>query len=110
MTSTNFDDILDQPYKYGFVSDIESDTLPPGLNEDVIHFISAKKEEPQFMLDFRLKTYRHWLTLEEPDWAKINYPKPDFQKIIYYSAPKEKKKLGSLDEVDPAIIEVYNKL
>ncbi len=110
MTSTNFDDILDQPYKYGFVSDIESDTLPPGLNEDVIRFISAKKNEPQFMLDFRLKAYRHWLTLEEPDWAKVNYPKPDFQKIIYYSAPKEKKKLGSLDEVDPAIIEVYNKL
>lgn len=110
MTSSNFDDILDQPYKYGFVSDIESDTLPPGLNEDVIRYISAKKNEPQFMLDFRLKAYRHWLTLEEPDWAKVNYPKPDFQKIIYYSAPKQKKKLGSLDEVDPAIIEVYNKL
>ncbi len=110
MTSTNFDDILDQPYKYGFVSDIESETLPPGLDEDVIRFISAKKEEPQFMLDFRLKAYRHWLTLEEPDWAKVNYQKPDFQKIIYYSAPKIKKKLGSLDEVDPAIIEVYNKL
>lgn len=110
MTSTNFDEFLDQPYKYGFVSDIESDTLPPGLNEDVIRYISAKKEEPQFMLDFRLKAYRHWLTLEEPDWAKVNYPKPDFQKIIYYSAPKQKKKLGSLDEVDPAILEVYNKL
>ncbi len=110
MTSTNFDEFLDQPYKYGFVSDIESDTLPPGLNEDVIRYISAKKEEPQFMLDFRLKAYRHWLTLEEPDWAKVDYPKPDFQKIIYYSAPKQKKKLGSLDEVDPAILEVYNKL
>ncbi|MBA2661112.1 MAG: Fe-S cluster assembly protein SufB [Bradymonadaceae bacterium] len=109
-TTSNLEALLDKPYKYGFVSDIESDTIAPGLSEDVIRFISAKKGEPEFMLEFRLKAYRHWLTLEEPEWANVHYEKPDFQKIIYYSAPKQKKKLDSLDEVDPQILEVYAKL
>ncbi|MFU8804024.1 MAG: Fe-S cluster assembly protein SufB [Bradymonadaceae bacterium] len=109
MTS-NIESLIDRPYKYGFVSDIEADTLPPGLNEDVIRHISAIKGEPEFMLEFRLKAYRHWLTLEEPEWANVHYEKPNFQDIIYYSAPKEKEKKGSLDEVDPAILEVYEKL
>lgn len=101
---------VSEKYKYGFVSDIESETAPIGLNEDIIRFISAKKEEPEWMLEWRLKAYRYWLEMEEPDWAKVNYPKIDFQDIYYYSAPKQKEKLKSLDEVDPEILEVYNKL
>ena len=96
-------------YKYGFVSDIESDDAPPGLNEDIVRFISAKKDEPQWLLDFRLKSFRHWLTLEEPHhWGKIGYPPVDYQQTIYYSAPKAKYK--SLDEVDPELLAVYDKL
>jgi Fe-S cluster assembly protein SufB len=102
--------LVDQDYKYGFVTDIEADSLPPGLNEEVIRVISRKKGEPQFMLDWRLKSYRNWLKLEEPDWAHLHYPPIDYQSIIYYSAPKEKKKLNSLDEVDPELLETYNKL
>jgi Fe-S cluster assembly protein SufB len=97
-------------YKYGFVTDIETDSLPPGLNEDTIRAISAKKKEPQFMLEWRLKAFRHWLTLTEPTWANIKYPPIDYQKIIYYSAPKQMKKLDSLDEVDPKLLETYKKL
>ncbi|RAL25256.1 Fe-S cluster assembly protein SufB [Lujinxingia litoralis] len=108
--SSNIESMLDRPYKYGFVSDIETETIPPGLNEDVIRLISAKKNEPEFMLEFRLKAYRHWLTLEEPDWANVNYPRPNFDEIIYYAAPKQKEKKASLDEVDPDILEVYEKL
>ncbi|MDH5457796.1 MAG: Fe-S cluster assembly protein SufB, partial [Nitrospinota bacterium] len=85
-------------YKYGFTTDIESDTLPKGLNEDVVRAISMKKKEPQFMLDFRLKAYRKWLTMKEPAWPNVHYPKIDFQDISYYSAPKPKKKIESLDE------------
>ena len=96
-------------YKYGFVSDIESDDAPPGLSEDIVRFISAKKDEPQWMLDYRLKAFRHWLTLEEPHhWGKLGYPPIDYQETIYYSAPKAKYK--SLDEVDPALLAVYDKL
>ncbi len=102
--------MIDQPYKYGFVTDIESDTLPPGLSEDTIRFISARKEEPAWLLEWRLKAYRHWLTLEEPTWANVAYPRPDFQSIIYYAAPKPKKQLQSLDEVDPQLLETYEKL
>jgi Fe-S cluster assembly protein SufB len=109
MTS-QIESLIDRPYKYGFVSDIESDTLPPGLDESVIRHISKIKGEPEFMLNFRLKAYEHWLSLEEPTWANVHYPKPNFQDIIYYSAPKQKEKKGSLDEVDPAILEVYEKL
>ena len=103
--------LVNQPYKYGFVTDIESDTLPPGLSEDVIRLISAKKNEPEFMLQFRLKAYRKWLTMKEPNWAHVNYPAINYQNIIYYSAPKQKKeKLNSLDDVDPTLLETFEKL
>jgi len=97
-------------YKYGFVSDIDADNAPKGLNEDIIRFISAKKNEPEWMLTYRLEAYRHWLTMEEPDWAHVSYQKPDFQDIIYYSAPKPKKVLKSLDEVDPELLKTFDKL
>ncbi|MBT92935.1 MAG: Fe-S cluster assembly protein SufB [Euryarchaeota archaeon] len=100
---------IEQDYKYGFVTDIEQDTLPPGLNEDVIRSISAIKNEPDFMLEWRLKSYNQWLKMKEPTWAKVDYPKIDYQAISYYSAPK-KKELKSLDEVDPEILKTYNKL
>ena len=97
-------------YKYGFVTDIDADNAPKGLNEDIIRFISAKKNEPTWMLDYRLTAFRHWLTMEEPDWAHVSYQKPDFQDIIYYSAPKPKKVLKSLDEVDPELLKTFQKL
>ncbi len=99
-------------YKYGWTSDIESETIPVGLNEDVIRLISAKKEEPEWMLEWRLKAYEAWKRFdgEEPTWAKVTYDKPDFQAISYYSAPKEKKKLKSLDEVDPEMLATFEKL
>ena len=87
-------------YKYGFTSDIEMETLPKGLNEDTIRAISAKKNEPEFLLEYRLKAFRHWLTLEEPQWPNVDYPPVDYQDIIYYAAPKKKPKLNSLDEAD----------
>ncbi len=98
-------------YKYGFVTDVESESAPPGLNEDVIRLISSKKSEPEFLLEWRLKAYRHWLTMAQPSWAKVRYPPIDFQQIIYYSAPKQKG-FGpkSLDEVDPKLLETYAKL
>ena len=103
--------LVNQPYKYGFVTDIETDTIPRGLSEDVIRLISAKKNEPEFMLEFRLKAYRQWLKMSEPDWPHVNYPAIDYQDIVYYSAPKKKQeKKGSLDEVDPAILETFDKL
>ncbi len=104
------EDLSAQEYKWGFVSDIESDTLAPGLSEEVIRFISAKKEEPQWLLEWRLQAYRHWLTLEEPSWQKVKYPKVDFQAISYYSAPKKKEIKSSLDEVDPELLATYEKL
>jgi Fe-S cluster assembly protein SufB len=97
-------------YKYGFVTDIDADNAPKGLNEDIIRFISAKKNEPEWMLVYRLEAFRHWLTMEEPDWAHVSYQKPDFQEIIYYSAPKPKKVLKSLDEVDPELLKTFQKL
>ena len=100
---------IEQDYKYGFVTDVEQDTLPPGLNEDVIRTISAIKKEPEFMLKWRLKSYRQWLKMREPTWAKVDYNEIDYQAISYYSAPK-KKELKSLDEVDPEILETYKKL
>ncbi|NER95715.1 MAG: Fe-S cluster assembly protein SufB [Symploca sp. SIO1B1] len=103
--------LVDQPYKYGFVTDIETDTVPRGLNEDTIHLISAKKNEPEFMLEFRLKAYRQWQKMAEPSWAHVNYPPIDYQNIIYYSAPKQsKEKLNSLEDVDPALLETFDKL
>ncbi|MBD2167430.1 Fe-S cluster assembly protein SufB [Calothrix membranacea FACHB-236] len=103
--------LVNQPYKYGFVTDIEADTIPRGLNEDIIRLISAKKEEPEFMLEFRLRAYRQWLKMTEPTWPNVKYPPIDYQDIIYYSAPKQKKqKLESLDEVDPTLLETFEKL
>ena len=89
--SSVLENLVNQPYKHGFVTDIESDTAPKGLNEDTIRFISAKKSEPEWLLEFRLKAYRHWLTMQEPRWPNVKYPKIDFQDIIYFSAPKPKK-------------------
>jgi Fe-S cluster assembly protein SufB len=97
-------------YKYGFVTDVETETLPPGLDEGVIRHISAKKGEPAFLLAWRLKAYRHWLTMKEPTWQKAQYPPIDYQKIIYYAAPKPKKTLNSLDEVDPELLKTFDKL
>lgn len=97
-------------YKYGFTTDIESESAPKGLNEATIRFISAKKQEPEWMLEYRLKAFRYWLLMKEPSWAHVNYPKIDFQDIIYYSAPKKKKVLNSLDEVDPELRKTFEKL
>jgi len=97
-------------YKYGFVTDIDADNAPKGLNEDIIRFISKKKNEPEWMLEYRLKAFRYWQTMEEPHWAHVLYPKPNFQDIIYYSAPKPKVQLNSLDEVDPELLKTFEKL
>lgn len=109
-TENDLSRFVDQKYTLGFSTNIESDTAPPGLNEDIIRLISEKKQEPAFMLEFRLKAYRHWLTLKEPTWAMVKYPPINYQDIIYYSAPKQKPKLNSLDEVDPQLLETYAKL
>src|SRR6187402_3586470 len=97
-------------YRYGFVTDIESDKAPKGLSEDTVRFISEKKNEPDWMLQWRLEAYRRWLTMEEPTWARVDYPKIDFQDLYYYSAPKPKKTISSLDEIDPEILKTYEKL
>ena len=106
--------ITSQEYKYGFVTDIEQDSIPPGLDEDVVRLISEKKSEPDWLLEWRLKAFRHWTKLQaagaEPTWAKVHYPPIDYQNIIYYSAPKSKPALDSLDEVDPKLLETYAKL
>ena len=102
--------LIDQPYQHGFVTDIESDTVPKGLDESVIRMISLKKNEPAWLLDFRLGAYRHWLTMTEPTWPNVHYPKIDFQDISYYSAPKPKAKLASMDEVDPELLRTFEKL
>jgi len=102
--------LVNQPYKHGFVTDIESDVVAKGLSEDVIRLISEKKGEPEWLLEFRLKAYRHWLTMTEPTWPNVKYPKIDFQGISYYSAPKAKKKLASMDEVDPELLRTFEKL
>ena len=106
--------LANQEYKYGFVSDIEAEELPPGLSEEVVRWISAKKEEPEWLLKFRLKALRRFQQMleeeHEPSWAKVDYPKIDYQDIIYYSAPKAQKNVDSLDEIDPEILETYNKL
>ena len=109
--SANVKTLVNQPYKYGFITDIETDTIPRGLNEDIIRLISTKKKEPEFMLEFRLKAYRQWLKMTEPNWAHVDYPPIDYQNIIYYSAPKQKKeKLNSIEEVDPTLLETFEKL
>jgi Fe-S cluster assembly protein SufB len=113
MSSTEvskIEELANKEYKYGFITDIEADTLPKGLNEDIIRQLSAKKNEPEFMLEWRLKAYRHWLTMKEPHWANVKYSPVDYQDLSYYSAPKKKPTLKSLDEVDPELLEVYKKL
>jgi len=103
--------LVERPYEHGFVTDIDADTFPPGLDEDVIRRISRIKNEPQFLLDWRLKAYRHWLTMTEPKWAKVHHDRIDYQQISYYSAPKQDKDAPkSLDEVDPKLLETYEKL
>ncbi|MDR1760954.1 MAG: Fe-S cluster assembly protein SufB, partial [Bacteroidales bacterium] len=99
-----------EEYKYGFSSNVESDVFPPGLNEDVVRRISALKQEPEYLLEWRLKAYRHWLTMKHPMWAHLKFNIPDFQAISYYAQPKNKAKYESLDEVDPEIVETFNKL
>ena len=104
------DQVTQDDYKYGFVTDIEMDMAPKGLNEDTIRYISKKKNEPEFMLSYRLKAFEKWKTMTEPDWAHLNIPTIDYQDIIYYAAPKQKKQLESLDEVDPELLDTFNKL
>ncbi len=108
--STSVRTLVNQPYKYGFVTDIASDSIPKGLSEEVIQLIWAKKGEPDFMLDFRLRAYRQWLKMSEPTWPNVTYPPIDYQNIVYYSAPKLKEKKKSLDEVDPVLLETFEKL
>lgn len=103
-------ELENQKYKYGFVTDIEADTVPRGLNEDIIRLISAKKEEPEWLLEWRLKAYRHWQTLSEPHWAKLKFEPINYQNLFYYAAPKQKVKPKSLDEVDKSLLETYDKL
>ena len=102
--------LVNREYKYGFVTDIEADTAPIGLSEDTVRLISAKKEEPEWLLEWRLKAYRRWLEMTEPTWPNVRYTPIDYQSIAYYSAPKNTKPLGSLDEVDPKLLETYEKL
>lgn len=104
------EDVTSSEYKYGFVTEIEQEFAPKGLNEEVIRFISAKKQEPEWMLEWRLKAFREWQKMKEPHWANVHYPKIDFQDIYYYAAPKPKKELSSLDEVDPEILKTFEKL
>ena len=108
--SSSIDSLISREYQHGFVTDIEADTLPPGLNEDVVRAISARKSEPPFMLEWRLKAYRRWLTMREPHWPNVTYEPVDYQGVSYYSAPKTKKPLGSIDEVDPELLATYEKL
>ena len=104
----DIESLVNRRYEHGFVTDIESDSLPPGLDEDVIRAISARKNEPEFMLAWRLKAYRHWLTMREPNWAHVHYPPIDYQAISYFSAPKsDEDRPKSLDEVDPKLLETY---
>nr|NIP74259.1 Fe-S cluster assembly protein SufB [Gammaproteobacteria bacterium]NIW38815.1 Fe-S cluster assembly protein SufB [Gemmatimonadota bacterium] len=102
--------VTEQKYKYGFVTDIEAETAPKGLNEDIIRFISPKKEEPEWLLEWRLKAYRRWLDMPEPGWAKVSFPPIDYQDAYYYSAPKSSGGPKSLDEVDPELLRTYEKL
>src|SRR6201994_414709 len=104
------EEFVNKEYKYGFVTNVDTDKIPPGLSEDVVRLISAKKNEPKFLLEWRLKAYRHWLTMTEPNWQKAHYPPIDYQASIYYAAPKPKKTLNSLDEVDPELLKTFDKL
>jgi Fe-S cluster assembly protein SufB len=109
-STETLEDYTKSDYKYGFTSNIDTDLIPKGLNEDTIRLISFKKEEPQWLLDWRLEAFRHWETLTEPKWPNVKYPPVDYQDIIYYAAPKQKKTINSLDEVDPELLKTYEKL
>src|SRR6266568_399857 len=111
-TADKLKDLTEQKYRYGFVTEIDEDRVPPGLSEEIVRLISEKKGEPAFMLEWWLKAYRHWLTLglEEPTWSNVRHPPIDYQSIVYYSAPKQKKALGSMDEVDPELRNAFQKL
>ena len=104
------EDVTTADYKYGFVTDIETEVIPIGLNEDVVRLISAKKNEPDWLLEYRLKAYRHWLTMKTPEWAHLEIPEIDYQSISYYAAPKKKDGPKSLDEVDPELLKTFDKL
>ena len=108
--SASIEQLVSREYQYGFVTDIEADTIPRGLSEETVRLISAKKNEPEWLLEWRLKAYRRWLTMTEPHWPNVHYDPIDYQAISYYSAPRTKKPLGSLDEVDPTLLETYTKL
>ncbi|NNE59302.1 MAG: Fe-S cluster assembly protein SufB, partial [Woeseia sp.] len=109
--STEIESLVNRRYRHGFITDIDSDSLPPGLTEEVVRAISARKNEPEFMLEWRLKAFRHWQTMTEPEWAHVHYPKIDYQAISYFSAPKsDADRPKSLDEVDPKLLETYDKL
>ena len=111
MSTDEIESLVNRRYEHGFVTDIDTDSLPPGLDEDIVRAISKKKNEPEFMLEWRLKSYRHWLTMEEPTWAHVHYPKIDYQEISYFAAPKsDEDRPKSLDEVDPKLLETYDKL
>src|ERR1700682_5422964 len=108
MSSTELlEERVKQEYKWGFVTEIEAETIPKGLNEDIVRLISAKKDEPEWMLDWRLRSFRKWLTMEEPTWPHVQYAAIDYQDAYYYSAPKQKKVLNSLDEVDPELLSTF---
>ncbi|MFP5355804.1 MAG: Fe-S cluster assembly protein SufB, partial [Gemmatimonadota bacterium] len=108
--SSAIDQLVSKEYQYGFSTDIAADTIPPGLSEDVVRLISAKKNEPAFLLEWRLKAFRRWQQMTEPHWPNVTYPPIDYQAVSYYSAPRTAKPLGSLDELDPKIKETYDKL
>src|SRR5213594_2871887 len=108
--SSTIEQLANQEYKYGFVTDIEADEAPPGLNEDIVRLISTKKNEPEWLLEWRLKALRHWFTMKEPTWANVHYPPIDYQNVIYCSAPKPKMQLNSIDEVDPELRKTFDKL
>ncbi|MEI6915556.1 MAG: Fe-S cluster assembly protein SufB, partial [Armatimonadota bacterium] len=108
--SSEIESLAEREYKWGFVTDIESKSLPQGLNEDIVRAISALKEEPDWMTEFRLKAFRHWLTMEEPTWPNVKYPPIDYQDATYYSAPVQTVAKESLDEVDPELLKTFDKL
>jgi Fe-S cluster assembly protein SufB len=110
MMTTAIESLVNREYQYGFVTDVETDSLPPGLSEDIVRAISERKQEPEWLLEWRLKAYRRWLTMREPHWSNVVYPPIDYQALSYYSAPKKAKALASLDEVDPEILRTYEKL
>ncbi len=110
MSTATVGDLVSQPYKHGFVTDIETEKIAKGLSEDVVRLISSKKSEPEFLLAFRLRAYRQWLQMQSPDWAALGFPEIDYQNIIYYAAPKQQEKKASLDEVDPKLLETFEKL